>query len=542
MGSSAGRLLYARKMVADQTHTLDLDIPESVLADLRSLTGHLDIQGSGVELDVIAPFQDALLASVPSASPEDVKRAVATARTAQVEWALRSVRERAEVLSRFHDLLLDNADRVMDVIQAEAGKARVPAFEEVFDTVAVTRYYLNVGPSLLKRRRRAVSLPGFTTAFEYRHPVGVVANICPWNFPFTLAISDIVPALLAGNAVVLKPDEKTPFSALLGVALLREAGLPRDLAQVLPGPGEEIGPQLIDSVDYVTFTGSTEVGRRVAERAGARLIGASMELGGKNAAIVLSDADFDTTVPGVSRAVFANGGQLCIAAERIYVHSSVYDRFVSAFGEHTKQLVMTRRFDYSSDLSSMIDRAHVENVHEHVKDAVASGATLVTGGSPRPEVGPLFYEPTVLTDVDESMMLCRVETFGPVVSIYPFDEVEEAVSMANDSEYGLNFSVWTSDTSRGVELASRLQAGTVGVNDGYAATWSSYDAPMGGMKSSGLGRRHGREGILKFTEAQTVAVQRLVPAFAPPFGLSYERYQRLLTPLLRILKRLPFYK
>lgn len=267
-----------------------------------------------------------------------------------------------------------------------------------------------------------------------------------------------------------------------------------------------------------------------------------MELGGKNAAIVLSDADFDTTVPGVSRAVFANGGQLCIAAERIYVHSSVYDRFVSAFGEHTKQLVMTRRFDYSSDLSSMIDRAHVENVHEHVKDAVASGATLVTGGSPRPEVGPLFYEPTVLTDVDESMMLCRVETFGPVVSIYPFDEVEEAVSMANDSEYGLNFSVWTSDTSRGVELASRLQAGTVGVNDGYAATWSSYDAPMGGMKSSGLGRRHGREGILKFTEAQTVAVQRLVPAFAPPFGLSYERYQRLLTPLLRILKRLPFYK
>jgi aldehyde dehydrogenase (NAD+)/succinate-semialdehyde dehydrogenase/glutarate-semialdehyde dehydrogenase len=203
---------------------------------------------------------------------------------------------------------------------------------------------------------------------------------------------------------------------------------------------------------------------------------------------------------------------------------------------------MTASFDFSSALSSMITRDHLERVHSHIEDAVARGATLLTGGKPRPDVGPLFYEPTVLTDVDETMDLCRSETFGPVVSIYGYDRLEQAVEMANDSELGLNFSVWTRDTARGVEVASRLQAGTVGVNDGYAATWSTYDAPLGGMKGSGLGRRHGAEGILKYTEAQTVAVQKIGPAFAPIGGLDYPTYQKVLGKMLKVLKHLPFYK
>jgi len=203
---------------------------------------------------------------------------------------------------------------------------------------------------------------------------------------------------------------------------------------------------------------------------------------------------------------------------------------------------MTTEYDFSSALSSMISREHLENVHAHVEDAVAGGATLLTGGKPRPDVGPLFYAPTVLTNVHDEMLLCRVETFGPVASIYPFDVLEDAISMANDSEFGLNFSVWTSDTARGVEIASRLQAGTVGVNDGYAAAWSSYDSPMGGMGASGQGRRHGAEGLLKYTEAQTVAVQKIGPAFAPLGGMTYERYQGLLNRALRVLKHLPFYK
>ncbi len=203
---------------------------------------------------------------------------------------------------------------------------------------------------------------------------------------------------------------------------------------------------------------------------------------------------------------------------------------------------MTMEFDFSSAVGAMIDREHLEKVDSHVQDAVANGATLLTGGKPRPDVGPLFYDPTVLSDVEDSMTLCREETFGPVVAIYGYEDVDQAIDEANDSELGLNYSVWTRDTARGVDIASRLHAGTVGVNDGYAATWSSYDAPMGGMKASGISRRHGAVGLLKYTETQTVAVQRLVPAFAPPPGMSYDTYRAFLGVLLKILKRTPFYK
>lgn len=449
---------------------------------------------------------------------------------------------RSRILTRFHDLLIEHADTAMDLLQLEAGKARVPAFEEVFDTVATTRYYVNTAPRHLRRKKRAVSLPGFTSAFEYRHPIGVIGNITPWNFPFTLSISDVVAALIAGNAVVVKPDEKTPYSAILGAEILEQAGLPSDVLQVVTGYGETAGAALIDEVDFINFTGSTEVGRIVSAHAGRRLVAASMELGGKNAALVLSDAALARTIPGVSRSVFANGGQLCISMERLYVDESIMDEFVSAFVEHSRSLPMTPSFDFSSGLSALIDPDHLDNVHSHVEDAVAKGATLLTGGKPRPDIGPTFYEPTVITDTSEDMMLCRTETFGPVVSIYAFSSVDEAVAMANDSEYGLNYSVWTSDTQRGVEIASRLHAGTVGVNDGYAAAWSSYDAPMGGMKASGISRRHGEIGLLKYTESQTIAVQRLVPAFAPPLGMGYDLYQRILGRFLKVARRLPFYK
>jgi succinate-semialdehyde dehydrogenase/glutarate-semialdehyde dehydrogenase len=370
----------------------------------------------------------------------------------------------------------------------------------------------------------------------------VVGSISPWNFPFTLAISDIIPALLAGNAVIGKPDEKTPFSMLYGASLLGQAGLPDDVLQVVTGHGPEIGPDLIDVVDFVMFTGSTEVGRQVATQAAHRLIGCSVELGGKNAAIVMAEADLDKTVPGIARAVFTNGGQLCISTERIYVDEAIRDEFTERLVTHARDLPMTTAFDFSSSLSSMITRGHLEKVHAHVEEAIASGATLLTGGKPRPDVGPLFYDPTILTDVDDTMLICRDETFGPVVSVYGYETVEEAVALANDSHLGLNHSVWTRNTRLGVDVASRLEAGTVGVNDGYAAAWSSYDAPMGGMKLSGTGRRHGAEGLLKYTESQTVAVQRLGPAFAPVWGMGYPTYQRILGRALGMLRRVPFYK
>lgn len=524
------------------TKTQDRLTPHVAPSLLESLAALLSVPADRPGISIVAPFTGDELARLPAAVSEDVAVAIERARSSQELWMRTPIAERARILSRFHDLLIENADTALDIIQLEAGKARVPAFEEVYDTVATTRYYLKTGPSLLRPKRRAVSLPGFTTAHEYRHPVGVVGAITPWNFPFTLAISDIIPALLAGNVVVGKPDEKTPFSMLYGLSLLRQAGLPENVFQVVTGHGEEIGPALIGAVDFVMFTGSTKVGRVVAEQAGRRLIGASMELGGKNAALVLSDADLDKTIPGISRAVYANGGQLCIATERIYVSEEIRDEFTRRLVEHTRNLQMNSEFDFSSELSAMIDPDHVSNVHAHVEDAIENGATLLTGGKPRPDVGPTFYEPTILTDVDETMELCRSETFGPVVSIYGFADVEEALARINDSEFGLNASVWTKDKSRGVSLASRIRSGTVGVNDGYAAAWSSYDAPMGGMKSSGKGRRHGAEGLLKYTEAQTVAVQKIGPAFAPLGGMSYDTYQRILGPLLKLLKRLPFYK
>ncbi len=509
---------------------------------LQRLENRISVPADRDRIEVRAPFTGEVLGTVPDATATDVAEAVERARRAQRRWAEMGLAARSRILTRFHDLLIDNADIAMDLLQLEAGKARVPAFEEVFDTVATTRYYLNTAPRLLRRKRRAVSLPGFTSAWEYQHPIGVVGNITPWNFPFTLSISDIIAALIAGNGVVVKPDEKTPYSAVFGATLLDEAGLPADVLQVVSGYGETAGSALIDEVDFINFTGSTEVGRIVSAHAGKRLVAASMELGGKNATVVLSDADLSRTIPGVARAVYANGGQLCIAMERIYVAETVLDDFIARFVDYSRSLPMTAMFDFSSGLSAMIDSEHLDRVHSHVEDAVAKGATLLTGGKPRPDIGPTFYEPTVLTEVGDDMLLCRSETFGPVVSVYGFSTVEEAVALANDSEYGLNFSVWTSDTDRGVEIASDLHAGTVGVNDGYAAAWSSYDAPMGGMKASGISRRHGEIGLLKFTESQTIAVQRVIPAFAPPFGIGYGLYQRLLGHMLKLLRRLPFYK
>jgi succinate-semialdehyde dehydrogenase/glutarate-semialdehyde dehydrogenase len=509
---------------------------------LRALESRVATSSDRSAIEVQAPFTGEVIGAVPDSGPDDVGEAVARARGAQKRWAELGLRARSRVMTRLHDLLIDRADTAMDVLQLESGKARIPAFEEVFDTVATTRYYVNTAPGLLRRRRRAVSLPGFTSAWEYRHPIGVVGSITPWNFPFTLSISDVIGALIAGNSVVVKPDEKTPYSALFGGLLLEEAGLPPDVFQVVTGRGETAGSALIDQVDFIAFTGSTQVGRVVSEHAGRRLVAASMELGGKNAAIVMADADLDRTVEGLGRAVYANGGQLCIAMEKIHVDERLAEPFIDAFVEYSRSLPITAAFDFSSSMSSIIDSAHVEKVHSHVEDAVAKGATLLTGGKPRPDVGPLFYEPTVLTDVDDSMILCRSETFGPVVSIETFSNVDDAIAQANDSEYGLNFSVWTADEDRGVDVASRLHAGTVGVNDGYAATWSSYDAPMGGMKASGISRRHGRIGLLKFTESQTIAVQRGIPAFAPPLGLDYHTYQRFLSKALKVLRRLPFYK
>jgi succinate-semialdehyde dehydrogenase/glutarate-semialdehyde dehydrogenase len=508
-------------------------------AQLDALAKRVVSTSGNDPMQIEQPFTGKPLGSVPKCGPDDVRAAIERARAAQAGWAKTSFDERKRVLLRYHDLVLDHQEELLDLLQIESGKARRHAFEEVLDVAITSRYYANTAEEHLKPRRRQGALPLLTEAWEYHHPLGVVGIIAPWNYPLTLSISDAIAALAAGNGVVLKPDGQTPFIALRGVELFEEAGLPEGLMQVVTGSGSELGSHIIEGSDYIMFTGSTKTGRTVAKQAGEQLMGASMELGGKNAMIVLADANVDRAVEGAERALFSNAGQLCISIERLFVHESVEDEFTSKLVERVRAMKLGTELDYGPSMGSLSSQTQLETVREHVDDAVSKGAEVLAGGRARPDVGPYFYEPTLLGRVADGMSLFRDETFGPVVAISRFGDEEDVIARANDSDYGLNFSLWTRDTSRGLEIGSRLRAGTVNVNEGYIAAWASMDAPMGGMKASGLGRRHGAEGIKKYTEAQTVAVQKLMP-IAPPRGVPYRLWTRVMASSLRLLRRAPF--
>jgi succinate-semialdehyde dehydrogenase/glutarate-semialdehyde dehydrogenase len=491
---------------------------------------------SGEQLQPAAPFTGAPLAELPQCSAADVEAAFARARVAQRAWAARPVRERARFALTLHDLLLARQAEVLDIIQAENGKTRRDAFLEVYDIANTARYYARTAASVLKTRRRTGLVPGLTSTHELHHPKGVVAIVSPWNYPLALGAGDTIPALIAGNAVVQKPDNQTALTALWILALAREAGLPEDVWQIVLGRGGTIGTTLIDNADYMMFTGSTPSGKRIAEQAGARLIGCSLELGGKNAMLVLDDADLDRAVEGAVRACFSSTGQLCISIERMYVQDGIYDRFVPRFVEAVRAMKLGAGYDFSYDMGSLTSPEQLAVVSAHVADAVANGATVLTGGKARPDLGPLFFEPTVLTDVPPAAQCFGDETFGPLVSIYRFHDVDDAIARANDTPYGLNASVWSRSAKRGRAVAARLHAGTVNVNEAYAAAWGSVDAPMGGVGESGLGRRHGAEGLLKYTEAQTVARQRLMN-IAPPARMSHETFAKVMTRALALLRR-----
>jgi succinate-semialdehyde dehydrogenase/glutarate-semialdehyde dehydrogenase len=490
------------------------------------------------ELEIENPATGQMLGVVPRCTGEDVELAVRRAREAQASWAQTGFAEREALLMRLHDLVLERQDEVLDVIQLESGKARRHAFEEILDVALVSRYYARSAGRLLRPQRRRGALPFFTATWEQHHPVGVVGVISPWNYPLTLSLSDAIPAIAAGNAVVMKVDSKTPFSGLIGLELLDRAGLPRDVVQVATGSGAELGPELIGRVDYIMFTGSTATGRSVAAQAAERLIPSSMELGGKNAMLVLADASLSRAVEGAERAIFSNAGQLCISIERVYVHESIAEEFVRRLVERVRRMRLGAGLSYDYDMGSLISLEQLEAVRSHVDDAVAGGARVLVGGRARPDLGPYFYEPTLLSDVRSGMSLFADETFGPVAAVSTFADEEDAIRRANEGCFGLNFSVWTRDVARGRRIAGRLQAGTVNVNEGYVATWGSVDAPMGGMKDSGLGRRHGATGILKYTEAQTVSVQRLI-GIAPPPLVGTRLWARAMTWGLRLLSRVP---
>ncbi|CAL9534934.1 succinic semialdehyde dehydrogenase [Streptomyces sp. enrichment culture] len=496
------------------------------------------VVGSG-KTRTSSPLTGSELAELPESTPEDVARAFERARAAQRAWAATPVRQRAAVLLRFHDLVLARQSEVLDLIQLETGKARLHAHEEVQAVAVAARHYGRKAPSYLRPKRHTGAIPGLTKVTELRHPRGVVGQIAPWNYPFELSVGDALPAFAAGNAVVMKPDTQTALTALWARDLLIEAGLPAEVWQVVLGDGPVIGPEVADRGDYISFTGSTRTGREVAQRAAARLVGCSLELGGKNAMLVLEDADLDKAAAGAVRGAFSSAGQLCISIERLYVHEAVADAFLERFLARTRAMRLGGSLAYGADMGSLVSQRQLETVRRHIEDAVAKGATVLAGGRARPDIGPLFHEPTVLEGVEPSMAVCGEETFGPLVSVYRFTDVDEAVELANATPYGLNSSVWTGNGRRGREIAARLHTGTVNVNEGYASAYGSAQAPMGGMGDSGLGRRHGSEGIYKYTEPQTVAHQRVLP-MAPSLGMSDEAYAAFMSRSLKALKTLRF--
>jgi succinate-semialdehyde dehydrogenase/glutarate-semialdehyde dehydrogenase len=468
----------------------------------------------------IEPFTGEPLPAVPQSSAADVADAAARARAAQEAWAERPLADRVAVVLRLAELALRHRDRLLDVVQWETGKSRLHATIELLGLPAVAVHYGAHAPAYLAETRAASGTPGVVRTRVAHRPKGLVGVIAPWNYPLFLAVGDVIPALVAGNAVLSKADSQAPLSLLAARALAAEAGLPDDLWQVVAGRGSVLGPAILDAVDHLSFTGSTATGRELAAECGRRLIGASMELGGKNPMIVRADADLSAAVTGAVQACFANAGQMCIGIERIYVHEPVHEEFLRRFGEATRAVTLGATYDLSVEMGSLTSAEQLAVTEDHVADALEQGAVLVAGGKARPDLGPCFHEPTVLSGVLPTMKVHAEETFGPVVAVYPVADDDEAVARANDSDYGLSASIWSADLDAARRLAGRIRAGAVNINDGYLSAIGSVAAPMGGMKASGVGRRHGADGILRYTEAQTVAAQKRAmpyPARPGPF-------------------------
>ena len=443
------------------------------------------------------PATGETLCEFECASAAEVGAAVERARAAQPAWASVGVRARVEILRRFQRLLHQKKDDIARTITRENGKPQVEALlTEVLVVLDAARFLIENAYAVLKPEPvpHGNLVMKTKSAHLVREPYGVIWIISPWNYPFSTPATEGLAALVAGNAVVIKPSEFTPLAALELASLLHEAGVPADVFQVVVGDGSA-GAVLVEApIDKIVFTGSVRTGKRVAEAAAKKLLPVLLELGGKDPMLVLEDADLDVVTSGALWGAFMNAGQTCLSVERCYVARSLCERFLTVVVEKTRKLRVGNGLDPETDIGPLIHEQQLRVVEAHVADAIARGARLLTGGRRLLELGPNFYAPTVLADVTHEMRIMREETFGPVLPVMPFATDDEAVRLANDSEFGLAASVWTGDRRRGEALARRIQAGTVMVND-VISCFGISEAPHGGVKSSGLGRAHGRLGL-----------------------------------------------
>ena len=472
-------------------------------------------------VESVDPATGEVIGRFEAARPEFIPETLSRAKLAQAEWAAKPIAERCALLRQFRDLVFERRKEIVDVISRETGKPRVEAlFAEILFVLDTTDFLARHAPRWLRRER----VPHHNWALKSKRgwissePLGVVALITPWNYPFAIPVGQIVPALAAGNAVLLKPSELTPWTGALLGELFERAGLPKGVLQVVQGRAE-VGAAMIEAgPDKVFFTGSAETGRKIAEACGRKLIPSVLELGGKDPMIVLADADLEAASSAAVWGGFTNCGQACLSVERIYVERSVAERFIGLCVGKTKKLRVGAASNEGSEIGPMIRERQAERVEGQLRDAVARGAKILIGGH-RSNAGACFFEPTVATEVNHSMKLMREETFGPVIAVQAVGDAEEAVRMANDSIFGLAASVWTRDAKRGREIAGRLRVGSVMVND-VASYYGITEAPHGGRGASGWGRVHSRRGFAEMVHVKYVDEERL-PRLAKSWWFGY---------------------
>lgn len=443
------------------------------------------------------PAGDQPIGEIPCCTEQEINDAVTRTRAAQGRWAALSVSSRLKVLQNFQRLLCEQKDSVAAIITREAGKPLAEAAAtEVLVVLETVNFLLHHVAEFLRPENVPHGSPvmKLKRGWLVREPYGVIGIISPWNYPFSIPSVQTLTALATGNAVVLKPSEFTPYSALEMQKLLYAAGLDHDLLQIVTGDGAAGASLLNSGIQKVMFTGSVATGQRVAQAAASRLLPVVLELGGKDPMIVLDDADIEVASSAAVWGAFMNAGQTCLSIERCYVHQSIYEAFLKACVEKTNRLRVGDGTDSGTDVGPLIHQRQVKTVQSHVTDALTSGARLLAGGQTLTQLGPNFFAPTILADVDHSMRIMREETFGPVLPVRSFRTEDEAVQLANDSEFGLAASVWTSNRKRGEAVARRIDAGTVMVND-MISCFGISEAPHGGIKSSGIGRTHGRFGL-----------------------------------------------
>jgi acyl-CoA reductase-like NAD-dependent aldehyde dehydrogenase len=434
-------------------------------------------------------------------------------RAAQPAWEALGFEGRGRILRRAQKWVVDNAERVAETIVAESGKTYEDALlaEVAYASNAFGFWAKHAAEYLGDERVRSANpfVLGRKLVVRYR-PYGLIGVIGPWNYPLTNSFGDCIPAMAAGNAVILKPAEATPMTSLLMAECMKECGLPEGVFQVAPGSGREIGPELVDLADMIMFTGSTDTGKTIMARAAQTLTPVSLELGGKDPMIVLADADVERAANAAAYYSMQNGGQTCISIERVYVEAPIYDDFVARVSQKVGALRQgVPAGPGSVDVGAVTIPPQLETISRHVEDARTAGAKVLVGGHARTDKGQ-YYEPTVLVDVDHSMTAMTEETFGPTLPIMKVGSADEAVRLANDSPFGLSASVWTKDAARGEEVARRVEAGAVCVNDA-SLNYLALELPMGGWKDSGMGHRHGAGGIRKYARQQSLLITRLAP-------------------------------